>query len=61
MRRGSLQAVSPAGLLVEAVTAEPDRLLIVVRLSAADAACPECGLRSSQVHSRYDRRLPRSL
>ena len=57
MRRGSLQAVSPAGLLVEAVTAEPDRLLIVARPSAADAACPECGQRSSRVHSRYDRRL----
>lgn len=57
MRRGSFQAVSPAGLLVGAVTAEPDRLLIVARPSAADAACPECGQRSSQVHSRYDRRL----
>jgi len=57
MRRGSFQAVSPADLLVGAITAEPDRLLIVARPSAADAACPECGQRSSQVHSRYDRRL----
>ena len=57
MRRGLHQAVSPAGLVVEAVTTEPDRLLIVARPSAADAACPECGRRSSQVHSRYDRRL----
>ena len=57
MRRGSFQAVSPAGLLVGAVTTEPDRLLIVARPSAADAVCPECGRRSSQVHSRYDRRL----
>jgi len=24
---------------------------------ASDAACPKCGLRSSKVHSRYDRRL----
>ena len=57
MRRGSHQAVSPAGLLVEAVTTEPDRLLIVAQPSAADAACPECGRRSSQVHSRYGRKL----
>ncbi len=57
MRRGSFQVISPAGLLVEAVTTEPDRLLIVARPIAADAACPECGRRSSQVHSRYDRRL----
>ena len=57
MRRGSFGAISPAGLLVEAVTTEPDRLLIMARPIAADAACPECGKRSSQVHSRYDRRL----
>ncbi len=57
MRRGSFQMISPAGFLVETVTTEPDRLLIVVRPTAADAACPECGRRSSQVHSRYDRRL----
>ena len=57
MRRGLLQAVSPAGLLIEAVTTEPDRLLIMARPSAADAACPECGQRSSQVHSRYNRQL----
>ena len=57
MRRGSFQAVSPAGLFIEAVTAEPDRLLITARPTALDAACPECGRRSRQVHSRYDRRL----
>lgn len=57
MRQGSYQAVSPAGLLIEAVTTEADHLLIVARPTAPDAACPECGLRSSQVHSRYHRRL----
>ena len=57
MRRGSFQAISPAGLLIEAVTTEPDRLLIIARPTALDAACPECGRRSSQVHSRYDRVL----
>ena len=57
MRRGLLQVISPAGLLVEAVTTEPDRLLVMAKPIAADAACPECGNRSSQIHSRYDRRL----
>ena len=57
MRRGSFQAISPAGLLIEAVTTEPDRLLIIARPTALDSACPECGRRSSQVHSRYDRVL----
>ena len=57
MRRGSFHAVSPIGLLIEAVTTEPDRLLIIARPTASDAACPECGQRSGQVHSNYDRRL----
>ena len=57
MRRSSFQVISPAGLLVETVTTEPDRLLIVARPTAVDAACPECCRRSSQIHSRYDRRL----
>lgn len=57
MRRGPYRSVSPAGLLIEAVTAEPDRLLIIARPTARDAACPECGRRSGQVHSRYDRHL----
>ena len=57
MRRGTYRAISPAGLLIEAVTTEPDRLLIIARPTALDAACPECGRRSGRVHSRYDRQL----
>ena len=57
MRQGSFQAVSPIGLRIETVTTEPDRLLIIARPTAPDSACPECGHRSGQVHSRYDRRL----
>jgi transposase len=57
MRRGSFQAVSPAGLVIEAVTTEPDRLLIIARPTALDAPCPECGRRSGRVHSRYNRYL----
>jgi hypothetical protein len=43
MQRTSFQAVSPAGLVIDAVTAEVDRLLIVARPVSLDAACPECG------------------
>jgi len=57
MRRGSFQAVSPAGLFIEAVITEPDRLLITARPTAPDAACPECGRTSGKIHSRYERCL----
>src|SRR3954447_10281658 len=57
MQGTSFQAVSPAGLVIDAVTAEADRLLIVARPVSLEAPCPECGRRSRQIHSRYDRRL----
>jgi len=57
MRQASFQAISPAGLTIEAVTTEADRLQIVVRPIALGAACTDCGQRSVQVHSRYERRL----
>ena len=57
MRRASFQAMSPAGLVIDAVNTEADRLLVIARPVTLDAACPECGRRSGQVHSRYDRRL----
>ena len=57
MRDTSFQAVSPVGLVVDAVTTEADRLLVIARPTTLEAACPECGTRSGQVHSRYDRRL----
>jgi Fe-S-cluster formation regulator IscX/YfhJ len=53
--------IIPVGLACWAfhrgVTAESDRLLITARPTVLDAACPECGRRSRQVHSRYERRL----
>ncbi len=57
MRYPSFRAVSPAGLAIDQVTTEADRLLIAAHPVARDAACTECGQRSGQVHSRYERRL----
>lgn len=55
MRCTAFQAVSPAGLVIDTVIAEADRLLIIARPVNLEAACPECGRRSGQVHSRYRR------
>jgi hypothetical protein len=49
MQGTSFQAVSPAGLVIDAVTAEADRLPIVARPVSLEAPCPECGRRSGQV------------
>ena len=57
MGRISLQAVSPAGLVIDTVTLEADQLVVIAHPRAPDAACTACGERSSQIHSRYQRRL----
>jgi transposase len=57
MGRASSEAVSPAGLVIDRVTSEADHLLVIVHPTALDAACTACGERSSQINSRYERRL----
>ena len=57
MRGTSFQPMSPAGLVIDAVTTEADRLLVIAHPVTLEAACPECGKRSGRVHSRYNRRL----
>ena len=47
----------PSGLVVEAIEAEPRRITIMARAVQPDAACPDCGQASRQVHSRYGRQL----
>jgi transposase len=57
MVHSGFRSLSPAGLLINDVTIGPDRILITARCRAASGRCPNCGRRSEQVHSRYERRL----
>jgi transposase len=51
------QAISPAGLLIDNVEIEPDRIVIIARCRGASGRCPDCGQPSEHVHSHYERRL----
>ncbi len=57
MRSTSFRAVTPAGLVIDSVTMDRDRVYVAARPIASIAACPECGRPSAQVHSRYERRV----
>jgi transposase len=46
-----------AGLVIERVFMAGTSVRIQARTSSAGSACPACGVRSVQVHSRYERRL----
>jgi transposase len=46
-----------AGLQVDRVEDAGNAVLIAARSRAAEAACHQCGLSSTQVNSRYRRRL----
>jgi transposase len=50
-------SLSPAGLLINDVVIEPDRVLIIARCRGNACRCPDCGRSSDRVHSRYERRL----
>jgi transposase len=47
----------PAGLLVQQVLPEPNRIVVVTAPKPSNAACPLCGGPSGRVHSRYVRNL----
>jgi transposase len=53
----SLLSLLPAGLAVEQVVVNSDRVVVAVRARAATASCPLCRRRSRRVHSRYVRHL----
>jgi transposase len=58
MRLSSTQLpTAPAGLLVDTVEAEPDRVVITARSGAPNACCPACGIACSRVHGHYWRTL----
>lgn len=57
MWNASFRAVTPVGLVTDSVTADQDRVLVAAHPAASIAACPDCGVVSTQVHSRYERRL----
>jgi transposase len=47
----------PAGLLVQQVLPEPDRVVILSRSTASTSVCPLCRETSARVHSHYQRSL----
>jgi transposase len=57
MRYAAFHTMTPAGLVIDEVTPETDRVLVSTRAVATSAACPDCGETSTRVHSRYHRHL----
>ena len=57
MWNASFRGVTPVGLVIDSVTADQDRVLVAAHPVASLATCPDCGVVSTQVHSRYERRL----
>lgn len=47
----------PPGLVVVQVLPTPDRVIIVAQPCSTSAACPDCGILSHSIHSRYERHL----
>lgn len=52
-----LLPIIPAGLVVDRVVTDPERVIITAHPSASQAACPACGRLSSRTHSHYTRTL----
>lgn len=57
MRQTTFHAMTPAGLVVDAVTSETTKLPVSTRVAVTSAACPECTAPSSRIPSRYRRQL----
>jgi transposase len=50
-----MSGLMPHGFIVETTTWNEEGLLISARPSAATGRCPNCGMNSDRVHSRYGR------
>lgn len=57
MRGAAFRTMTPAGLVIETVMADPESVLVSTRAVAMGGACPSSGTVSTRVHSRYYRRL----
>ncbi len=55
MRHGL--TLAPCGLVIERIDPDGDALVIFARPSVRSASCPACGILSSRIHSKYQRRL----
>lgn len=57
--RETLDVLLPhlAGLFVDRIDSADNLISLWGRVKEPEAACPECGARSSRVHGRYERRL----
>ncbi|MGF7212940.1 transposase [Skermanella aerolata] len=51
------QPLLPAGLFVDDVTVDDDRITFVARAAEPSITCPSCGFASARVHSSYLRRI----
>jgi len=51
------QSLLPAGLFVDDVTVDDDRVTFVARAAEPSIACPSCGFPSARAHSSYERRI----
>src|SRR3954471_1330383 len=52
-----LLPLTPAGLMVQQILPEPDRIVIFCRSTSSASVCPVCGKTSARVHSHYQRHL----
>jgi len=44
---------APAGFQVEDTVVDGSSLTFIVKTTASTAVCPDCGVASARVHSRY--------
>ena len=57
VRQTSFRSMTPAGLVIDGISVEADRILVCAHPCTTSATCPECGVGSTRIHSRYTRRL----
>ena len=56
-RKTHTATLTPAGLAVDGVEIRAAKIIVMARPSTKTATCPECGVVSGRIHSRYRRRL----